>query len=69
MNIFDELAPLDVDDLRARRIRDAAHAELARASRPRPLRRIWRKAELALAAAMTLVYVGWVLDAMTQLYR
>ena len=69
MNPFDDLAKLDVDDLKARRIRDAAHAELARSSRRRPLRRAWRKAELVLAAAMSVVYVGYVLEAMTKLYR
>ena len=47
-----ELPRLDVDDLRARRIREAAHAELARAARPsvsRTARLAWRRVELALA--------------------
>ena len=63
------LAPLDVDEATARRMRDRAQAELLRAGRPRRLRRAWRAAELYLAAAMGVVYLGWALERVTSLYR
>jgi hypothetical protein len=69
---FAELAPLDLDELTAQRMRRRAHAELARAVGPawrRTARRAWRRSELLLAAAVSLVYLGLALERMTMLYR
>jgi len=68
-DLFSNLTRLDVDEVTARRMRARAHAELARAARPRRLLRAWRRAELYLAAAMSVVYLGWALERVTFLYR
>ena len=64
------LPAADVDDVRARRIRARAHAELARgAARPRRLHQLAVAAQSAILVGASAAYVGWAFHAVLQLYR
>jgi hypothetical protein len=72
-----ELAPLDVDDVRAERIRRLAHRELAagaagRRGRGGVLRSAWlayRAIEPALVVGFGAIYLGWAVLAVITVYR
>ncbi len=61
------LPPLDVDPATAERIRLRARAELARASRPIPIRRtlhrVYQRSELVLVGAVAASYLALALRA------
>jgi len=68
-----ELAGLpapDVDDLRARRIRAAGHAALARgAARPRLRHQVAVAAQSVLLVGASAAYLGWAFHAVIAFYR
>jgi hypothetical protein len=71
--MIEDLPTHDVDELRARRIRTAALAELAHAREDAgwrgTFRRGWRRAELVVVAVAAAGYLFWALRAATLAYR
>ena len=63
--MIDDLPTHDIDEISARRIRAAAHAEL----RPSRWRRVWRSTELVIVGGLAAGYLFWALQAASLPYR